>query len=245
MSRVGLRRAAIGLGGVGLSLGLGLPELAPIWSVSRSALGIRDRLPQSSLVALTFDDGPHAEGTTLVLDFLERAGIRATFFLVGEQVVARPQLAAEIAGRGHEIGLHGFHHRTLARLTARELEEDWARAGDAIAAATGRQPLIYRPPRGVFTYGGLRAARHRGWEPVLWAVDGRDWRASATPASVANRITQRLTGGEVILLHDADHYASPGCWRDTLAALPRLVDGLKARELTPVALTPEVLGRPA
>lgn len=227
--------AALGLGGIALALGL--PALAPICSASRSLLGITDRLPDRSKVALTFDDGPHPEGTPRILDFLSAVGLRATFFLVGEQVARRPGLAAEIAQRGHEIGLHGYEHRTLATLTRREIDEDFTRAAHVIASATGREPDLYRSPRGVFTYPGLLAVHRRGWLPVLWAADGRDWRRRATPDSISRRITADLQGGEIILLHDADHYASPGSWQNTLASLPLIVRALAAKGMTAVPLT--------
>lgn len=227
--------AALGLGGT--LLGLGLPALAPICSPVRSLLRTTDRLPDRSTVALTFDDGPHPEGTPRILDLLSEAGVKATFFLVGEQVVGRPGLAAEIVSRGHEIGLHGYEHRTLVRLTSRELSEDLARAMHVIASATQREPDLYRPPRGMFTYSGLVAVRRRGWQPILWSADGRDWRGSATPSSINRRISAALQGGEVILLHDADYYGSPGSWRNTLGALSLLLRELHVKGMTPVPLT--------
>jgi peptidoglycan-N-acetylglucosamine deacetylase len=230
------RRLAAGLAlGVG-SAALALPELAPVFSPGRSLLGIADRLADHTKVALTFDDGPHPEGTPRVLDFLSRHDLSATFFLVAEQVARRPDLAAEIARRGHSVGIHGYSHRTLVRLGEHRLDEDLERAARLISAATGLKATLYRPPRGMFTYSGLATVRERGWEPVLWAADGRDWRSSATPASICRRVTSGLCGGEVILLHDADHYAAEGSWSNTVAALPLIVSGLRARGLEPVRL---------
>ena len=231
-----------GIAAVGAAAALGLPELAPVSSGCRRLLDLTDRLPDRRTVALTFDDGPHLEGTPRVLDFLAEMGIRATFFLVGEQVARWPGLAAQVARAGHVIGLHGYEHRTLPGRAARELDDDWNRAVDTIASATGREPTLYRPPRGMFTYRSLAAVRNRGLQPVLWAADGRDWRRSATAASICRRIASRLQGGEVILLHDADHYAAPGSWRDTAAALPLLTGELQVRGLVPVALGAESPG---
>jgi peptidoglycan/xylan/chitin deacetylase (PgdA/CDA1 family) len=187
-------------------------------------------------VALTFDDGPHPQGTPGVLDFLSARGLQATFFLVGEQVVRRPALAFEIAARGHEIGLHCYEHRMLIRLTAGEAREDLKRAVHVISSATGNVPKFYRPPRGVLTYQALRAIAGQGWHPVLWAADGRDWRSSATSGSICRRVTGRLRGGEVILLHDADYYSSAGSWRNTLAALPLILRTLETKGLRIIPL---------
>ena len=217
--------------------GLGLPALAPVWSIGRSLLGLADHVADSQTVALTFDDGPHAEGTPRVLDFLSERRLRATFFLVGEQVVRRPGLASEIASRGHEIGLHGYEHRTLLRLNGRELSEDLKRAVHVISSATGKVPDLYRPPRGIFTYRGLRVVHHLGWHPVLWAADGRDWRSSATPDSICGRIAERLRGGEVILLHDSDYYGSLGSWQNTVAALPLIISALEAKGWAAIPVT--------
>ena len=121
---------------------------------------------------------------------LDRAGVRATFYLVGEQVERRPALAAEIAAAGHEIGIHGYRHILLLRRTpgARSATTSHAPA-DVIGEATGCESLSYRPPYGVFSLAGLRLARER-WAPLLWSHWGRDWEAKATPSSIAARATR-------------------------------------------------------
>jgi peptidoglycan/xylan/chitin deacetylase (PgdA/CDA1 family) len=98
-------------------------------------------------------------GTPAVLEELERSGARATFFLVGEQVLRRPELAAEIASRGHEIGVHCQRHRLQARLGPRQLLDDMRRGAPSIEDASGRTPTLYRPPYGIFSLAGLIAVR--------------------------------------------------------------------------------------
>ena len=170
-------------------------------------------------MALTFDDGPHPEGTPATLRLLEAAGATATFFLVGEQVERWPAVAAEIASAGHEIGLHGYRHRLLLRRSVSALESDLDRALDVIVAATGREPVYYRPPYGVFSSGGLQLVRRRGWTPLLWSKWGRDWGARETAEAISRRATRDLEGGDVVLLHDADHYSAPNSWRRTVGGL--------------------------
>jgi peptidoglycan/xylan/chitin deacetylase (PgdA/CDA1 family) len=92
------------------------------------SLGIEDRTASGTGYALTFDDGPHPRGTPAVLEILAEAGVRATFFLVGEQVLRNPALAAEIVAAGHGVGLHCHRHRNLLRLTPRQVREDILRA---------------------------------------------------------------------------------------------------------------------
>lgn len=212
-----------------------LPGLAPVMpSVSR-VLGIRRRL-EGEGAALTFDDGPHAQGTPAVLEVLERFAVPATFFLTGEQVVRAPALAGEIVAAGHAIALHGYRHRNMLRLTPGAVAEDLWRGQEAIATATGRVPTTYRPPFGIFSAGGLAAVRRAGFEPILWSRWGRDWSARATPDSIAAQVAGELLPGDVLLLHDADHYSVPGSWRNTAGALPRVIEALEARDLAPVRL---------
>lgn len=211
-----------------------LPGLAGAWPALRGPLGIEQRTAGGTGYALTFDDGPHAQGTPAVLDVLARADVRATFFLVGEQVLRNPGLAGEIAARGHEIALHCHRHRNLLRLSPRQVREDLDRAHEAIAADSGRAPRLYRPPYGVANAAALRIARARGWRTLLWTQWGRDWEARATPDSIAARLTAGAGEGSVLLAHDADDYSAPGSWRRTVAALPRVIDELHARGLRAV-----------
>ena len=216
--------AGIGVGAAALWCA---PAAAPVATAVAGAFAIPRRVPAAGGVVLTFDDGPHAEGTPAILEVLRERGATATFFLVGEQVERHPALAAEIVAAGHEVALHGFRHILLLRRSVRALADDLDRAVAAIEDAAGRTPVLYRPPYGVFSLGALRYVRPR-WQPLLWSQWGRDWRARATAAGVAAEATRRLGAGDVVLLHDADHYSSPGSWRITAAALPFILDAVDA-----------------
>jgi peptidoglycan/xylan/chitin deacetylase (PgdA/CDA1 family) len=208
---------------------------APLLPRLRGPLGVEDQTASGRGYALTFDDGPHAHGTPAVLEVLGREGIHATFFLVGEQVRRNPGLAREIVAAGHAIGLHCDRHRNLLRLSPRQVREDIARAEQSIAAACGLEPELYRPPYGVLNAAALRLARARGWRTLLWRHWGRDWEARATPESIAARVTAGARAGSVLLLHDADDYSAPDSWRRTAAALPRVLETLAQRGLSPEA----------
>jgi peptidoglycan-N-acetylglucosamine deacetylase len=211
-----------------------LPGLAQVWPRLRDELGVEHRTAGGAGYALTFDDGPHAQGTPAVLEVLAAAGVRATFFLVGEQLRRNPSLGAEIAAAGHAIGLHCDRHRNLLRLTPWQVRADLDRAQATIEDLTGRSPALYRPPYGVLNASALRLARSRSWRTLLWSGWGRDWEAHATPASIASLLTARAGEGSVLLLHDADDYGAPGSWRRTAAALPRVLQTLAERGLEPV-----------
>jgi peptidoglycan-N-acetylglucosamine deacetylase len=207
---------------------------APISPLLRRSLGVEDRTAAGAGCSLTFDDGPHAQGTPAVLDVLAAHGVHATFFLVGEQVLRNPALPAEIVAAGHHIGLHCHRHRNLLRLTPWQVREDLTHARAAIEDASGVSPALYRPPYGILNAAALRFARHAAWRTLLWTHWGRDWEARATPASIAARTTDGVGEGSVLLLHDADDYSAPGSWRRTALALPRVLDVLEQRGLEAV-----------
>ena len=226
---------ALAIGAAGCAAAWSLPALAPVMPLLCRGLGVPRRLPDGrGVVALTFDDGPHPQGTPAVLEVLERAGAHATFFVVGEQVERRPALAAEIAAAGHGIALHCHRHRNLLRLGPRALRDDLDRAGQLIAEATGQAPVLYRPPYGIFSSVGLSVVRRAGLAPLLWSRWGRDWTRRATPGSIVSDVTGDLTAGDVLLLHDADYYSADDSWRRTAAALPLVLEEIARRGLRPV-----------
>jgi peptidoglycan/xylan/chitin deacetylase (PgdA/CDA1 family) len=224
-----------GLAAVAMA-GYALPALAAAWPALRRPLGIEDHTASGRGYALTFDDGPHPLGTPAVLEILARAGVSATFFLVGEQVARDPSLAREIVAAGHRVGLHCYRHRNQLRLLPAQVREDIARAEATIVDATAQAIDVYRPPYGVLNARALRIARVHGWRTLLWSHWGRDWEASATPASILALTTERVSAGAVLLLHDADDYSAAGSWRRTAEALPQIIDTLAARGLEPVAV---------
>ena len=212
------------------------PALAPVVPGVAAALRVPTRCALPGAVAITFDDGPHPQGTPAVLAALAAADARATFFLVGEQVRRDPGLAAEVAAAGHAVAVHGDRHRNLLRLGPRALEDDLARAAATIAGATGAVPVLHRAPYGIYSPLALRAVRARGWTPLLWSRWGRDWTRRATATSVAATVADGVRGSDVLLLHDADDYSAPDCWRATVGALPRVLAAIGEAGLRPVAL---------
>jgi peptidoglycan-N-acetylglucosamine deacetylase len=205
-----------------------LPALAPVIPPLARGLRIATRIDRVRAVALTFDDGPHREGTPAVLDVLAAADAQATFFMVGEQVLRCPALAAEVVAAGHAVAVHGHRHRNLLRLSPAAIADDLNRAEATIAEATGVIPTLHRPPYGIYSWPALHAVRARGWAPVLWSRWGRDWTRGATPGAIAAKLTGGLRAGDVLLLHDADDYSARGSHRRTVAALPRVLEAVTA-----------------
>jgi peptidoglycan/xylan/chitin deacetylase (PgdA/CDA1 family) len=210
--------------------------LAPVNADAARALSLPRTLSGTAGVALTFDDGPHPEGTPAVLEALAVAGACATFFMIGEQVERRPELAARILSEGHAVALHGYRHRLQLRLTPATVSDDIRRGAAVLQDATGTAPAWHRPPFGIYSPAGLRAARQAGLSPLLWSRWGKDWRRFTTPGRIVRRATQGVIGGDVILLHDADFYSSRHSHRRTVAALEPLLAELKLRKLDTVLL---------
>ena len=199
-----------------------LPGLRRTCFPALAGLGRRDH------VALTFDDGPDPRSTPSFLAALSRSEVRATFFVLGEQVVRYPELTRRIAAEGHELAIHGWTHDRPWRPAVHAEIRGLSRAAETVYEITGQIPRWYRPPYGILTGDRLIAAARTGLDPVLWSAWGRDWTAAATPASVRATVQRDLRGGGTVLLHDTDRNSAPGCWQATLAALPGLLAGCQA-----------------
>ncbi len=163
------------------------------------------------IVALTFDDGPHARYTPALLKVLDRYGIAASFFWLGICVDCAPTVAREVWNRGHWIGLHGYDHRSFPLLSTTELQQSLAQTQRAIAQACGvdlayvqRHVRDVRPPNGLFTPQTLRQLRQWSYRPVMWSVVPEDWVRPGVEA-VVQRVLVQTSNGAHIVLHDGYH----------------------------------------
>lgn len=175
------------------------------------------------VVALTFDDGPTARYTSAVLDALAAQRARATFFVVGQRVSARPDLARRLVDAGHEVGNHTWSHPDLSTLDEAGVVHQLTRTHEAVQRATGRAPAVMRPPFGRLAGSTLLAAGQLGYPVVLWSMELHE--RSLTSAENATHITAAATAGSVVLAHDG----GPGPHGVGVAALPALLAGLSAR----------------
>ena len=178
---------------------------------------------------LTFDDGPDPDSTPAVLSALDTIGAKATFFMVGEQVDAHPDLAAEVAARGHDVQLHCYHHTHHERLE--DPRADVARALITIQSRTGARPTLQRPPYGRFTRQTHAIGAQAGLQPVYWSAWGEDWEA-LTPDRIVDFVTRDLEPGVVILLHDSPRYGHRPSARATADAIPLIAEQAAQRDLT-------------
>jgi peptidoglycan-N-acetylglucosamine deacetylase len=172
-------------------------------------------------IAMTFDDGPSAENTPRLLDILKQRNIKATFFLLGENVVQNPEIVKRMLAEGHEIGNHSWDHPQLSKLSDDRVTSELTRTSDAIREACGYTPKVMRPPYGAIT------KRQRDWiaeklglSIILWSVDPLDWKRPG-PLVVSRRILAGAEPGAIILSHDIH--------KPTVDAMPATFDALLAK----------------
>jgi len=172
-------------------------------------------------IAMTFDDGPSATLTPKLLDILATHQIKATFFVIGENVAEHPEIVTRAAREGHEIGNHSWSHPNFGKMSDDSVRSQVQRTDDAIKSATGSRPTLLRPP-----YGSITAREKRwihdqfGYQIILWDVDPYDWKRPG-PSVVRNRILKETRPGSIVLSHDIH----PG----TIEAMPSTFDALEAK----------------
>jgi peptidoglycan-N-acetylglucosamine deacetylase len=183
--------------------------------------------PQSEkLVALTFDDGPNPPYTLQVLDILDKYDVEATFFLIGKNVEAHPEVAREIVERGHQIGNHSFTHPDLLKLSGAQIAQEIDTTTKIIETETGVRPKIFRPPHGFRDPIVLAKAKERNLTVVEWSVMARDWKNPGAEV-IADRIVKKIHNGAIILLHDGDGIVKGGDRSQSVAATEIVIQRLQ------------------
>jgi peptidoglycan-N-acetylglucosamine deacetylase len=200
----------------------------------RDSPWVRYRLPASRqagrAVALTFDDGPDPRFTPRILAILARAHVPATFFMIGSQAAAHPDLVRQVSRAGQAIGGHTWHHVRLDRLTPAETAAEVDCTDRLLARLAGHPVRLVRPPGGAYGGGAVELLAARGMELVLWTVDSRDWTRPGA-RQIEATVARELRPGAIVLLHDGG-----GDRSQTVAALPGVLGLLNARGYRAVAL---------
>jgi len=196
---------------------------------------------ETDAVALTFDDGPDPKSTMAIARILEEHGVPAAFFVVGERAAAHPEMVRELHEAGHLIGNHTHTHAislhfSLWRTARREL----LACNRAIAAVLGKEPTLFRAPQGIKNPALGDVIGELDLMTVGWDVRGLD-SMSDDPDAIERRIVPRARPGSVIMLHDGTGLGGRDDRRATIEALPRIIEGLRARGLRFVRLD-ELLG---
>ncbi|MFJ6083793.1 polysaccharide deacetylase family protein [Streptomyces sp. NPDC092369] len=179
-------------------------------------------------VGLTFDDGPSGN-TPALLNALKQNGLRATMFNEGQYAAAYPSQVKAQVDAGMWVGNHSYTHPHLTQQSQATVDSEISRTQQAIASAGGGTPKLFRPPYGE-TNATVKAVEAKyGLTEIIWDVDSQDWNGASTDAIV--QAAGRLTNGQVILMHD---------WpANTVAAIPRIAQGLAARNLCAGTISPQ------
>ncbi len=176
-------------------------------------------------VALTFDDGPNPTWTPQILDILDRYGVKATFFVTGQNVAAHPDLARAIVNRGHSIANHTWNHPKLTSLSHQGVVDQLSGTSNVIRSATGYVVSCARMPYMAGNAAVYNTTASLGMRPAYWSVDTDDWRRPGVATIISRALSVKPDG--VVLMHD-----SGGNRSQTVAALPAIIEGLHARGLT-------------
>ena len=187
-------------------------------------------------VVLTFDDGPDPVHTRAVLDELDVAGAKATFFVIGRKAEKHPEIVKEIVARGHRVGVHGFSHDRLFSLRGpRRVRDDLEKAIACLEKITGERPELFRPPIGHTNPTIARVAEELDLVMIGWSVRARDGLAGTKASDVVMRVKRGLRDGAIVMLHDASEHGDRA--PAAVAALPGVLDAIAAKNLTVVELT--------
>jgi peptidoglycan/xylan/chitin deacetylase (PgdA/CDA1 family) len=209
---------------------------APVLPIApESGTFISHGLVEGMKVAVTFDDGPNPRMTPQILTELAKRKIHSTFFLIGRNVKARPELAKAMVEQGHEVANHTFTHPTLSKLSDAAVADELRRGQDTLHAATGVTPNLFRPPYGAFKRTQAALAVREQLDILMWSVDPRDWSQPGVE-KIQQTVNMETKPGAIVLLHELH--------AQTLEALPTLLDDLQGRGFQLVTVS-EVLGRKA
>ncbi len=202
----------VGIGGVAASTA----NLAPVRQVRSVNIPVK-------AIALTFDDGPSPVYTPAILTLLQQYGAKATFFVIGQELVRYPQIARTAVQDGMELANHGFHHLTLQNLDPTAIEAEAVPVERELTAITGNRPTLYRLPKGKGDARSLRALADMGYTVVYWSIDTRDY-MPRNPATIAAQVEKQAQPGAIVIFHDGG-----GNQQHTVDALKTLLPWFKAQ----------------
>lgn len=170
-------------------------------------------------LALTFDDGPSSKNTNQVLDILKKYNVKATFFLLGENMVGNETIIRRIVDEGHEIGLHTFSHPNFYKLNKDQIHNEIVKNIQTLKRIIPYNPKYIRPPYGIVTEDFLNLMDLYQLKIIAWSNDSLDWKSSKSSDDIVNLALSKIHPGSIILMHDkSNNYL---CSRK---ALPRIID---------------------
>lgn len=217
-----------------------------VWNPTRTKVSKRSwyenvvhRVPTAEkVVALTYDDGPHPVFTPRILDILDKYHVKATFFMIGNQMERYPEVVKEVLKRGHIIANHTYTHpHNIEADTAPQIIRELELCERIIERMTGRRAYLFRPPRGLVDSTIFTIAQEEGYQTILWTVCA-DHHDAPTPKLMAERVVKLIKPGGIILVHDGTF---PSRWKD-VEATPLIIESLSQQGYKFLTL-PELLAK--
>lgn len=170
-------------------------------------------------VAISFDAAWGNDDTQQLIDILKEYDVPATFFVVGAWVDKYPESVKALNDAGHQIQNHSNTHPHLPQLSKTQMKDEIESCNKKIEAITGKCPTLLRPPYGDYDNALIEVMDELNMKTIQWDVDSLDWKDTATPENICQRVTSKVKNGSIVLFHnDADH---------TPAALPNILKCLK------------------
>ncbi len=176
-----------------------------------------------SEIHLTFDDGPNPATTPYLLELFEEEGVKATFFVIGNQVEKHEDLLLEISKHGHTIGNHTYSHLFLPMLSRQKMEKEILTTSQRIKDVTGQQPKLFRPPFGIVDKKAHLLLQEQGMKTVYWSAFSEDWRQIGE-RSVVDRLSKYAVPGGIMIMHELEPTG-----HQTIGAARTLIRKLKDR----------------
>lgn len=201
-----------------LSLLLGFLVCCPAGQAYPALSVPEEETAAAGYIALTFDDGPSGKITQRLLDGLEARQAKATFFLCGYRLEQYPQTARQIAEKGHELGLHGYSHRSMGQMDPKELRQELEKNQALLMEVTGQSATLLRPPGGCCSSTVHAVAKEQGLTIITWSLDPRDW-AVHDASNLTQQVVSTAADGDVVLLHDM--------WNESVEAALAIIDQLQ------------------
>jgi len=159
---------------------------------------------KENVISLTFDDGPEPITTPIILDILKNYNIKATFFVLIDNIVTYPKIFERLIQEGHSVGLHSWNHRSWRRHSQSKLNVNIKRCMDILRTSFGVVPKYYRPPYGSFTNSSEIITNELNLTPVGWSASIKDYRGG-WPLNKSNDLISQCSNGKIVLLHDGCH----------------------------------------
>lgn len=179
---------------------LASPAQAKYYPENKDNIYVHKRTDQKT-IALTFDDGPHPEKTEKILEVLDKYGIKATFFIIGENAEQNPDIVKKISEMGHEIGNHTYDHKSIYKLSGERILQSVKKCEDIIKNITGSKTTLFRPPEGYLDDTIASSMLGQGYDVILWRVDTYDWQGKSAEA-IYSSVVKNVKCGDIILMHD-------------------------------------------